>query len=172
MGAEFLANRVKEKRTVITVLRTDQYTSLDSFTDVGEFLPLRISKQGQVLREVAPACIALPLPEQTGQQIQLRVALIRDLCRQVPLPPPPTDGDLRYPKRWDADVSKEESRWWDAGWQATPAPRLPTAAKLIPIVTTASTVDAVALAETYTKRWPLQENIIRDFLLPLRLEIV
>jgi hypothetical protein len=40
---------------------------------------------------------------------------------------------------------------------------------LIPIVTTADTVDAVELAQTYTRRWPVQENIIRDFLVPLGL---
>ena len=50
--------------------------------------------------------------------------------------------------------------------------RLPlrSTAKLIPIVTTAETVDAVELAQTYTRRWPVQENIIRDFLLPLGLD--
>lgn len=41
---------------------------------------------------------------------------------------------------------------------------------LIPIVTTADTIDAVELAQTYTRRWPGQENIIRDFLLPLGLD--
>jgi hypothetical protein len=43
-------------------------------------------------------------------------------------------------------------------------------AKLIPIVTTADTVDAVELAQTYIRRWPVQENIIRDWLLPLFLD--
>ena len=51
-----------------------------------------------------------------------------------------------------------------------PTPATPTTAKLIPIVTTADTVDAVELAQTYTRRWPVQENIIRDFLLPLGLD--
>ncbi len=37
-------------------------------------------------------------------------------------------------------------------------------------MSTAETIDAVDLAETYTRRWPLQENIIRDFLLPLGLD--
>jgi len=37
-------------------------------------------------------------------------------------------------------------------------------------VTTASTIDAVDLAQTYIQRWPLQENVIRDFLLPLGLD--
>ena len=37
-------------------------------------------------------------------------------------------------------------------------------------MTTASTVDAVELAQTYTQRWSAQENSIRDFLLPLGLD--
>ncbi|GCF10382.1 hypothetical protein [Dictyobacter arantiisoli] len=37
-------------------------------------------------------------------------------------------------------------------------------------MSTAETIDAVELAEIYTPRWPLQENIIRDFLLPLGLD--
>ena len=168
MAAEFLAKLVKEGRTVTSILRTDQYTGLGSFTDIGDFIPLCVSKEGTVLREVAPASFALPLPDQKGQFLPLRVALIRDLRRQVPLPP--TEEDLEYPRRWDADLSGEDRRWWDAEWQATPSPKLPTAPKLIPIVTTASTVDAVELAQTYTQRWPLQENIIRDFLLPLGLD--
>jgi hypothetical protein len=97
------------------------------------------------------------------------VALIRDLHRQVPLPP--TEEEREYPKRWDADLDRKERMWWEEGWQATPAPRPSTTFKLIPIVTTAPTVDAVQLAQTYTQRWPLQENIIRDFLLPLGLDI-
>ncbi len=49
-------------------------------------------------------------------------------------------------------------------------PAAPTQATLIPIVTTAATCDAVALAEAYTARWPQQENIIRDFLIPLGID--
>jgi hypothetical protein len=63
-----------------------------------------------------------------------------------------------------------ERMWWDEGWQATPTPATPITPKLIPIVTTASTVDVVELAQTYTQRWSAQENIIRDFLLPLGLD--
>lgn len=37
-------------------------------------------------------------------------------------------------------------------------------------MTTSSTVDAVEIAQTYTQRWSAQENIIRDFLLPLGLD--
>lgn len=96
------------------------------------------------------------------------MALIRDLCRRVPVSP--AKDDLEYPQRWDGDLPREERRWWEPGWQATPSPAPPTVAKLIPIVSTAETIDAVELAETYTRRWPLQENIIRDFLLPLGLD--
>ncbi len=46
----------------------------------------------------------------------------------------------------------------------------PTTAKLIPIVTTAATADAVTLARMYARRWPAQENIIRDYLLALGLD--
>src|SRR5258706_16075720 len=69
-----------------------------------------------------------------------------------------------------AFTSWEEHPWWEPGWQATPTPQPPQAAKLIPIVSTTETIDAVELAETYTRRWPLQENVIRDFLLPLGLD--
>jgi len=117
---------------------------------------------------VAPASIALPLPDHPGESLLLRVALIRDLCRHVPVVP--SKEDVEYPKRWDADLDWHERMWWDEGWRATPTPAISTTPKLIPIVTTASTVDAVELAQTYTKRWAVQENIIRDFLLPLGLD--
>jgi len=88
------------------------------------------------------------------------VALIRDLRRHVPSPKPDeeTEEEARNPA------------WWQAGWKAEPTPATPTTAKLIPIVTTADTIDAVELAQTYTRRWPVQENIIRDFLVPLGLD--
>ncbi|BCL78979.1 hypothetical protein ccbrp13_14440 [Ktedonobacteria bacterium brp13] len=124
MAAEFLAALKEMGRTVISVLRTDQYGGLDSFTDIGAFAPLRTSKQGDVLLEVAPASITLPLPEQKGQILQLRVALIRDLRRHVPVPP--AKEDLDYPRRWDADLDWKERMWWEEGWQATPSPAPPT----------------------------------------------
>ena len=40
----------------------------------------------------------------------------------------------------------------------------------VPLVTTAPHIDAVELAQTYIRRWPAQENIIRDWLLPLGLD--
>jgi hypothetical protein len=84
MAAEFLAALVSEGRTVVTVLRTDQYTGVRSFREVGEFIPLQMDRQGKVIREVALAQIALPLPEHPGQELEVRVALIRDWRRLVP----------------------------------------------------------------------------------------
>jgi hypothetical protein len=84
MAAEFLAQLSREGRTLVTVLRTDQYTGVESFREVGEFVPLRVDRQGRVLREVALAQIALPLPDHPGQELEVRVALMRDLRRLVP----------------------------------------------------------------------------------------
>ena len=160
LAAPFLRDLKALGHTVVTVLRTDQYDGLESFTEVGMFVPLERDRYGQLVREVAPACFALPLPDQKGQVLPLRVALIRDLRRHVPCP--------RQEEETDEDVCK--AAWWQAEWKAEPTPAAPTTAKLIPIVTTAEAVDAVELAQTYTRRWPVQENIIRDFLVPLGLD--
>ncbi len=165
MGGEFLAGLVAAGRTVVTVLRADQYAGLASFADVGPFVPLTVDRQGTVLREVAPATFALPLPEHPGHSLSLSVALIRDLRWQVPCAPPADAA--ADPLCWDADCDPTGRHWWEEGWEATPAPAGPTQAKLIPIVTTATTRDAVALAQLYIQRWPRQENVIRDFLIPL-----
>ena len=52
MAAEFLAHLSGAERTMVAVLRTDQYASLESFHEVGEFLPLKVDRQGKVIREV------------------------------------------------------------------------------------------------------------------------
>jgi hypothetical protein len=41
----------------------------------------------------------------------------------------------------------------------------------LPLVTTAEQIDAVALAQTYIHRWSAQENVIKDWLLPLGLDV-
>jgi hypothetical protein len=160
MAAPFLRDLKALGHTVVTVLRTDQYDGLESFTEVGMFVPLERDQHGQLVREVAAACFALSLPDQTDQVLPLRVALVRDLRRQVPC--------RRQEEEADEDVGNPA--WWQAEWKAQPRPATPTTPKLIPIVTTADTIDAVELAQTYTRRWPVQENIIRDFLLPLGLD--
>jgi hypothetical protein len=56
-----------------------------------------------------------------------------------------------------------------AGKPQPPRPRR-RVATLIPIVTTVAIMDAVELAQTYIHRWPAQENVIKDDLLPLGLD--
>lgn len=168
MATEFLAALHADGRTVVTILRSNQYQDLTSFHEVGVFVPLTVDTHGQVLREVAPARITLERPDHPGEVLPLRVALIRDLRRQVPVQPDPEEKEM--PRRWDADRQRGDPMWWEEGWQATPAPAQGTTAKLIPIVTTASTIDAVELAQTYIHRWPVQENVIKDYLLPLGLD--
>jgi hypothetical protein len=168
MGGEFLAGLVAAGHTVVTVLRSDQYHGLESFTDVGTFVPLVSDQHGTVVREVTPARFALPLPDHPGQVLSLSVALIRDLRRQMPA----TTSEDVVPgaHRWYTDLDLDARNFWEQGWKATPAPATPTQAKLIPIVSTASTSDPVALARLYMQRWPVQENIIRDWLITLGID--
>ena len=169
MAAEFLAHLSSEGRTIVTVLRTDQYAGVESFREVGEFVPLQVDRQGKVLREVALARFLLPLPEHPGQELEVRVALIRDWRRLVPKAPS-SEGEDR-PLRWDEKPDGTHDYWLDESWQATPLPAQPAEPKLIPIVTTATVADAVELVHTYTRRWPAQENAIRDWLIPLGIDI-
>jgi hypothetical protein len=101
--------------------------------------------------------------------LEVRVALIRDLCRQIPNGQQPEDED--GPRRWDEKADGTHEDWLDANWQATPLPALPTVPKLIPVVTTAPEAEAVELAQTYPRRWPAQENAIRDWPIPLGIDI-
>ena len=168
MAAEFLAAFVAQGRTVVTILRSNQYQGLSSFTEVGDFVPLCRDRAGVVTREVASAEFALPLPDHPDQTLKLAVALIRDWRTQVPAVPAkaePTDLE-----RWDADLEGASWHWWRPDWVATPTPAAPTEPKLIPIVTTADAVDPVELVQVYTHRWPAQENNLRDFLLSLGLD--
>lgn len=166
MAAEFLAKLAAEGRAVVTILRTEQYRGLESFSDVGAFLPLARDRAGQVTREVAPAHFQLALPEQPGHTLTLSVALIRDWRAQVPIAPSEEDRPAyRYPPN-DA----HGRAWWMEDWEPTPTPSTPTAPKLIPLVTTAPDADPVALVQLYRQRWPVQENILKDWLLPLGLD--
>ena len=168
MAAEWLAELAAQGRTVVTLLRADQYQGLASFSEVGPFVPWRCDRQGRVTREVASARYSLPLPDHPGQRLPLWVALVRDWTRQVPVPASKAAQASR--PRWDADLAWKANWWWDADWVATPSPAPPTEPKLIPIVTTAPLGDAIALAETYTHRWPAQENSFRDWLLAVGLD--
>jgi signal transduction histidine kinase len=159
---------VAQGRTVVTILHANQYQGLASFTEIGDFVPLCRDRDGVVTREVASARFALSLPDHPGQTLKLSVALIRDLRTQVLLAPSPEASTDR--QRWDADLAGERWLWWKPGWVATPTPATPTEPKLIPIVTTAATLDPVELVQVYTHRWPAQENSLRDFLLSLGLD--
>ena len=131
------------------------------------FLPLSTDAQGQIVREVAPAHITLPRPDHPGEVLSLRVALIRDLRRLVPVQS--DQADAARPRSFDAHLGPTERQWWEEGWQATAAPAKEMTPKLIPIVTTASTCDAVELAQAYIHRWPAQENVIKDYLTRVRI---
>jgi len=166
MAAELLAQVKAQGRSLTTILKTNQYAGLDSFSNVGAFVPLTVDQQGTVLREVAPAQFLLARPEPNEEPLTLAVALIRDLRRTVPCSP----SEEELPRAWWADIRHEETAWWQEGWKATPAPASPTEPKLIPIVTTDGQIDALTLARTYIHRWPAQENVIKDWLLPLGLD--
>ena len=51
MATEFLSSLHAEGRGVITILQTNQYRDLSSFSDVGTFVPLSTDTHGQVIRE-------------------------------------------------------------------------------------------------------------------------
>jgi hypothetical protein len=166
-----LATLVEEGRMVVTILRTDQYQDLTSFTDVSPFIPLCRDRERKVTREDAAARFALPLPDHPGQTLPLAVALIRDWQRQEPQTAVATDEEEEEdPPCWDADLKGEQRRWWAPKWVATPAPAPQRGPKLIAIVTTAREVDPFALVRLYSRRWPAQENVIKDWLLPLGLD--
>jgi hypothetical protein len=83
------------------------------------------------VREVAPACIPLPRPDHPGEVLSLRVALIRDLRRLVPVQSDQEDTEL--PFGFDAHRRQMERQWWEEGWQATAAPAKEMTPKLIPM---------------------------------------
>jgi len=168
MAAAFLAGLADDGCDVVTVLRADQYAGLAAFSDVGPFAPFQYDRAGTLVREVALARVALAVPDRPDEPLDLRVALVRDLRARVPCPQPPTTPHAPY--AWLDDLDPADTAWYREGWTATPAPAAPTEPKLIPIVTTADIVDAAALARTYFDRWPRQENVIKDWLLPLGLD--
>jgi hypothetical protein len=130
-------------------------------------VPLTVDRQGTILREVAPAQYWLSRPDRQDEPLLLSVALIRGLRKSMLCSP----SEEELPRSWWADIRHEEVAWWQVGWQATAAPAQPTEPKLIPIVTTAPQIDALHLAHTYIRSFPAQENVIKDWLLPLGLDI-
>jgi hypothetical protein len=54
---------------------------------------------------------------------------------------------------------------------APPAPAVPTQPKLIALVSNDLTWSPQEIVQRYTARWPCQENVIKDWLLPLGIDI-
>ncbi len=71
MATEFLARLHAEGRIVVTILQTNQYRDLSSFSQIGSFVPLSTDACGQVIREVAPARIALSREEYPDEPLYL-----------------------------------------------------------------------------------------------------
>jgi hypothetical protein len=166
VAAEFLAQQKLEGRQVVTLLRADQYESERSFEQVGEWQPWRYNRHGQAICEVASARFALPRPKPLDPPVEVEVALIRDWRRLLSVEQAgeaPADA-------WKADLAPHQAQFWEEGWQAPPAPPVPSQPKLIPVITTGSGMEAVELAQIYFERWNCQENIIRDWLIPLNLD--
>ena len=168
MAADFLAQLQLEGRQVVTLLRADQYEAEQSFEQVGEWQPWRYNRQGQVICEVATARFALKRPDNALPPLQVEVALIRDWRK---LRVVEQADETAAVQDWQADLAPQQQRFWEEGWQALPAPPAPTTPKLIPVITTGQGMGALELAQTYFRRWNCQENALRDWLIPLNLDI-
>jgi len=154
MGATFLKKLADEGRSIVTLLRSNQYTGPESFSDVGAFVPLTMDPHGLITREVAPARFALALPESAQEKLEVQVALIRDL--------------RACPAAVGCDAEAAALLMSGDDGQAHPNSREP---RLIPIITTdPGPLDAASLAASYIHRWAAQENVIKDYLLPLGLD--
>ncbi len=168
MAAEFLAQLHQEGRQVVTLLRSDQYEGEGSFEQVGAWHAFRYNRAGQLICEVASARFTLPRPNALDPPVQVEVALIRDWRKLLMVE---QADEAVAVQDWQADLAPQQQRFWEAGWQALPAPPVPTTPKLIPVITTGQGMEAVELAHTYFKRWNCQENALRDWLIPLNLDI-
>jgi hypothetical protein len=104
-AADFLAQLNIEGRTLTTILKTNQYSGLDDFLNVGSFVPLTTDHQGMIVREVTPAYFLLARPNRDDEPLLLSVALIRDL--RISVPCSPSEEDL--PRAWWADVGADVS---------------------------------------------------------------
>src|SRR5437773_9360871 len=167
MAAAFLAQLQQEGRQVVTLLRADQYEEEASFEQIGQWQPWRYNRHGQLICEVASARFALRRPDPSDAPVEVEVGLIRDWRKLLVVEGAAEGADIQD---WQADLTSEPLRFWEEGWQALPAPPLPTTPKLIPVVTTGQGMEAMELAQIYFQRWNCQENSIRDCA-PLRREI-
>ena len=149
MAAEFLAHLQLEGRQVVTLLRSDQYEAEQSFEQVGPWQPWRSNRYGQVICEVAAAGFALKRPDDALPPLQVEVALICDWRKLLVVEQADEAAEVQD---WQADLAPQYQRFWEAEWQALPAPPAPTTPKLIPVITTGHGMDTVDLAQTYFQR--------------------
>jgi hypothetical protein len=168
MAADLLAQLQQEGRQVVTLLRSDQYEGESSFEQVGEWQPWRYNRHGQLICEVAAARFVLRRPDPADPAVEVEVALIRDWRKRHLV-----DGvnEALDTCDWQADLLDHQRHFWEEGWQALPAPAAATTAKLIPVILTGSGMEVIELAQTYFRRWNCQENAIRDWLIPLNLDV-
>jgi hypothetical protein len=61
MAAPFLRDLKALGHTVVTVLRTDQYDGLESFTQVGICVPLERDRQGKLVRKASSGLFCSPV---------------------------------------------------------------------------------------------------------------
>lgn len=147
--------------TIITLLKSNQYQDLSSFQSVSEFVPLQYDEMGLLTQELASAIFELVSPTH-NKSLLLSVALIRDHRRLQTIDP--------SSQQVEAHWQQHRSQWMDLEWKATPVPAGTTSPKLIPIVCTRPNVDPQQLVNWYRQRWHVQENVIKDFLLPLGID--
>src|SRR5258708_12867581 len=76
MAADFLAQMSAQRRTITTILKTNQYSGLSSFTNVGSFVPLTVDRHATVLLEVAPPQFLLTLPYPNPEPLPPPMTLI------------------------------------------------------------------------------------------------
>jgi hypothetical protein len=60
LAAPFLRDLKALGHTVVTVLRTNQYGGLESFTEVGMFVPLERDRYGQLVRKASSGLFRSP----------------------------------------------------------------------------------------------------------------
>ncbi len=126
MAAEFLFQLHSQGRRVVTLLRSNQYKDEGSFTEVGEWLPWRLDREGSVVCEVAAARFELARPTHPGQPLVVQVALIRDWRKLIVCEAAAGEGE-----QWKADLAPDQQQFWEPEWQATPAPSAPTRPKVV-----------------------------------------
>jgi hypothetical protein len=117
--------------------------------------------------EVATARFNVKRANDALPPLEVEVALIRDWRKMIV-----SEGmsEATNDQDWQADLSPQQQHFWEEGWQALPTPPAPKMPKLIPVITTGQGIEAMALAQTYFRRWNCQENAIKDWLIPLNLD--